>query len=405
MKNTIYKALFFLSLTLLTTVCFFSCEEKSDNGGTPSVDYIRLTNPEKADSAITSAFMGQLIAIIGENLSGARKIWFNDREVTLTPTYVTDNSILVNVSREVPLEKTDKMTITFSSGYNLELDFVVDIPPPAPESMKCEFLPDGDTAVIYGDYFFEPLTVTFAGNREAEIISIEKTELVVSIPAGTEPGQIVFQNIFGTVSSPFLFRDNRNTIVNFDDKPHEDWTAAVISSDTSIYDPVSGNYGLIASSSASAWNWENNMAIFCWGEGVRDTEEPLAQGIVSEMDFKFEVNVQIPWYDIRMEIYFSPYGEEHGRDNVDPSFARWKPWADGAYTTDGWVTVTIPMSEFWFDKDDGNDMEEGTQPLESFTGLTNLNMMVFGPQETDESNTYPVQIFIDNIRIVPHDVE
>ena len=144
----------------------------------------------------------------------------------------------------------------------------------------------------------------------------------------------------------------------------------------------------------------------CWGENVRGNV-PLATGFVPNLDFRFEVNIteEVPWYDIRMEIYFSPYGQGHGRDAVDPSFARWKPWLDGPYSTDGWLTISIPLSEFWFDRDDGTSATVGSQPLQSLDGLTNLNMMVFGPQESDASNTHPVQICVDNIRIVPHTVD
>ena len=404
--KTYSNILFLLAWFLLIGIFSISCE-KEPKKGTPRIDYVRSTDPEKADSTFTSAFLGQLIAIVGENLGGARQIFFNDQEAILTPTYVTDRTILVTVPSAAPLDITNKMTIIFEDGYELIYDFPIEIPAPILTSMKCEYVPDGGTAVLYGDYYFLPTTVTFPGDLEAEITALFQDKIEVTVPAGTTSGRIKVETLFGEAESEFLFRDNRNTIVNFDDLLHEDWTAPVAYADSSPeIAPVSGNYAIIQSEAAAAWNWQNSLAIFAWGENLRGNV-PLATGFVPNLDFRFEVNIteEVPWYDIRMEIYFSPYGQGHGRDAVDPSFARWKPWLDGPYSTDGWLTISIPLSEFWFDRDDGTSATVGSQPLQSLDGLTNLNMMVFGPQESDASNTHPVQICVDNIRIVPHTVD
>lgn len=406
MKTYINNMPLLFSLVLIAGVFITSCnKEDSPSGGVPKIDYIRLTDPEKADSFITTAFMGQLIAIVGEDLGGAREIWFNDRQGILNPSFTTDNCIIANVTRELPENRTDIMKLVFEDGFELQYDFLVDIPPPEISSIVCEYVPDGETVILIGDYFFEPLTVLFPGDLEAEVVNAQKTRLEVTVPVGSSSGQISVENVIGYAISPFLFRDDRNTIVNFDDLLHEDWTAAIAYADsTPEIDPISGNYAIVQSNDVAEWSWENNLAIFAWGENVRG-DVPLATGIVADLDFRFEINVPIPWYDVRMEIYFSPYGEGHGRDAVDPSFARWKPWLTEPYTTSGWVTVSIPLVDFNFDHDDANDAEVGSQPLTNLTGLTNLNMMIFGPQESDPNTTHPVQLCIDNIRIVPNTVE
>ncbi len=406
MKKNLNILPLFLGITLLAGILIISCkEDEKPNGGVPIIDYIRLTDTAAADSFITSAYMGQLIAIVGRNLSGAREIMFNDQPGFLIPTYVTDVSILVNVPSTVPTSINNKMIITFEDGYELQYDFYVDVPPPVITSIKCEYVPDGDIAVLYGDYFFEPITVLWPGDVEVEIVSMEKTKIEVTVPEGATPGQIKIQTLFGEALSPFLFRDNRNTIVDFDLLLHESWTAAVAYADSAPeIAPTSGNYAIIQSDDVTDWDWENNLAVFAWGENVRG-DVPLATGFVPALDFRFEVNVVEPWYDVRMEIYFSPYGQGHGRDAVDPSFCRWKPWLEEPYTTDGWITVSIPLSQFWFDRDDAASAVNGSQPLQNLTGLTNLNMMIFGPRESDASATHPIQVCVDNIRIVPHDIE
>lgn len=90
------------------------------------------------------------------------------------------------------------------------------------------------------------------------------------------------------------------------------------------------------------------------------------------------------------EIFFAPYGGDHGRDIPVP-LARWKPWeATGVYQTDGWVTVTVPLTEFTQDKD-GNPAQ-----LEDLSQYTNFTIMLFG----DASGTQNVLIGIDNPRVV-----
>ncbi len=64
-----------------------------------------------------------------------------------------------------------------------------------------------------------------------------------------------------------------------------------------------------------------------------------------------------------MEIFFGPFAEDHGRDAPGTVFARWKPWKTGPYKTDGWVTVSIPLTEFKYGKDDADDNETGTTSI------------------------------------------
>jgi hypothetical protein len=382
---------------------FLSCEKK-DGGGTPVIHYIRITDPEKADSLLTAAYMGDLIVIVGENLGGAREIWFNDQEAYLTPTYITDETILVNVPSSVPKELNNKMKIVFADGYELLYDFTIDIPGPEIYSIKCEYVPDGGIVKLTGDYFFDPTTVIFPDNLEAEISTMTKTSLEVIVPEGSTTGKIKIRTTFGEVESDFLFRDNRNILLDFDTYFHELWTAPVVYADSAPDPaPCSGNYVTVISDEVGAWDWENYLSIQYWAENSTKGDVPLATGLVNNLIFKFEANVPIEWHDVRMEIYMTIYGNGHGRDaQPPPSHARWMPWKDGPYTTDGWITVSIPLSDFMFDKDDAEDNEEGSRPIADLSILTNLTMMVFGPASAP---FYPVKICIDNVRIVPSTIE
>ncbi len=398
--KTLIKHISLLAIpAFIVGAILISCEKK-DEGGTPSISYIRTTG--NADSTITSAAKGKLIAIIGENLGGAIEIWFNDQEANLTPTYVTDKSILVSVPKVDPLEENNKLTIKFNDGYILYYDFSLDPSGPEIYSIKCEYVPAGGTAYLTGEFFYEPTTVIFPGDVEGTVTSLTQTSLAVTVPEGAQPGKIKVRTNFGIVSSPFLFRDTTNVILDFDSLLHTTWTwtAPIVYAD-SLPDPApcSGNYVTIISDEVSGWDWENSLSIQHLAEDIgRDV--PLATGLVNELIFRFEVNVPIEWYNVKMEIYMTIYGNGHGRDsNPRPSHARWMPWLEGPYTTDGWITMSIPLSEFTFDKGDPETDEIGSNPISDLSILTNLTMMVFGANDSGEY--YPVKICIDNVRIVP----
>ena len=370
-----------------------SCKKEDDkpNGGAPAVYYIRSTDPALSDSLLVGTFMGSLIAIVGDNLADTREIWFNDQKATLNPSYITAKTILVNVPSTVPSTVTNKIRFVFGDGSELLHDFSINIPAPVIAGTKCEYVPDGGTLVLYGDFFFEP-KVTFPGDLQGEITSLSKTEIQVKVPDGAEPGNIVVKTNFGTAKSGFLFRDNRNVLLDYDGRNHETWTAPIVNSPLA---PCSGNYAFFKHAADGAWMWTNELTMQYWAPRGRGNV-PVATGNISDLVLRFEANVPIEWRDVRMEIFFAPFAEDHGRDVPGTVFARWKPWKNGPYTTDGWVTISIPLTEFKYTRDDADDNENGSTQISNLNALTNVTMMLFGPA----NGPNPVQIAIDNVRIV-----
>ncbi len=81
----------------------FSCTEADElapeiktKTGASVVNYIRPTNPQAADSLLVGAFLGDLIAIVGDNLHDAKEMYFNDQKAILTPNYITKNTIITS---------------------------------------------------------------------------------------------------------------------------------------------------------------------------------------------------------------------------------------------------------------------------------------------------------------------
>lgn len=391
MKSFLKITLLLVLSSVVTSIVSCKKDEVKPNNGKPVIYYIRSTNPEVSDSLLVGTFMGSLIAIVGDNLADTKEIWFNDQSATLNPTYITDKTILVNVPSTVPSTVTSKIRIVFGDGSELLHDFSINIPAPVITGIKSEYVPDGGIVVLNGDFFFEP-KVIFPDDLEAEIVSLTKTELQVKVPAGATPGNITVKTNFGTARSSFIFRDNRNVLLDYDGKNHETWTAPIVSSPLA---PCAGSYAFFKHAADGAWMWTNELTMQYWAPRGRGNV-PVATGNVSDLVLKFEANVPIEWKDVRMEIFFGPFAEDHGRDAPGTVLARWKPWKAGPYKTDGWVTVTIPLTEFKYGKDDADDNENGTTSISNLNGLTNITMMLFGPA----AGPNPVQIAIDNVRIV-----
>ncbi len=398
-----FKNIFFFTLLLLGIgFMVISCNKDDDTGGidpnadigNPSVKYIRTTNPDAADSLLTSAFMGSLIAIIGEDLDHTVELWFNDQRASLTPTYVTNETIIVNVPSSVPTEVNDKIRFVFSNGEEMLYDFKVNVPAPLLNSIKCEHVEDGGTVVLYGDFFFEPVEVTFPGGLKGDIVSIEKLQLEVTVPAGATSGNITVSTNFGEAESSFIFRDKRGLFWNFDDLTGGGWRPGNMASDNG----VSGNYAVLSGTVEGDWHWVDDfLEIDLWGQAAGRPPGPLFNGVPDDLLLRFEVNVVKEWTGAWMQFIFSPWDNAGNAVNTNNTVAKgmWIPWeAEGSYITDGWVTVSVPLSEFVYNHERSIDNLALDYPV----GCGSLSVFVWGPVPIPPND---IEIHVDNFRVVP----
>lgn len=331
--NKIVLALFLLAGTALL---FSACKKDNDASGEPKVSYVRVTNPASSDSLLVGASQGKLIAIIGENLGGAVEIWFNDRKATLNPTYITNTSILVNVPSQIPLSINNKMKIVFKDGRTLLHDFTVQISKPLLNSMVSEYVNSGEVAVIRGDYFYPPLTVTFAGGVNGDLVTVTDKEIQVRVPAGAQPGQITVKTNFGETKSNFWFRDNRSIFISSD--PYEGWwNASYVVTAPGAGDPpkINGNY-IRFKKAIGAWSWNELAGGPATAMPVHSKNIPDAAILKPEdYNLKFEVNTMKPYSANMLKINVALNAE-------DNDAYQWKP----PYDTKGqWQTVVIPFEE------------------------------------------------------------
>ena len=358
-------------------VCIYSSCEK-DATGQPRINYVRITAPASSDSLLVGAGQGRLIAIMGENLGKTVEVWFNDQKAVLTPTYITNTSILVTVPTQIPLTITNKIKLIFSDGTQLLYDFVVQISKPTVNSMLCEYVNAGDVAVIRGDYFYAPLKVFFTGGDTGTIVSVKDQEIQVRVPAGAQPGPISVKSNFGETASNFLFRDNRPKIIDGD--PHEGWWGTYLVTNPGANDPqkISGNY-YRQKKQVKAWTWDAPEIAGGPASSMPNHSKNIPDAAIlkpDEYNLKFEINTVKPYVSNRI-------GINVGLNAEDNNNYAWNP----PYDSKGqWHTIVIPFETVY----NSYTVKPAINPNGYWSRI-----LIFGPGDLDGD------ICFDNLRIVP----
>ncbi|MFL5787372.1 MAG: glycan-binding surface protein [Flavisolibacter sp.] len=373
--KSINKIVLLFLMAFGAAAIFTSC--KKENTATPTISYVRITNPQSSDSLLVGAGQGQLIAIVGTNLQNAVEIWFNDQQARLTPTYISNTSILVSVPSQIPQAITNKLKIIFKNGYTLSYDFQVQISKPSVTSMVSEFVNEGEVATILGNYFYGPLTVTFTGGDTAQLVSIQANQIRFTVPAGAQPGPISIKTNFGVTKSDFWFRDPRNHFIDSD--PYEGWhDPGMVVTTPGAGDPeaISGAY-IHVKKFLSSWSW-NEIADGTASSMPNHSKNIPDDAILNPQKYylKFEVNTLKPYDNGMIRI-------NAGTNVQDQVNYQWKPPFD---TKGQWQTVVIPYEEVY--------NSYTVKPVVDPNGY--WAMVLFqGPGDWD------ADIALDNFRIVP----
>jgi len=413
MKSIINKSRRALSnilfAALLTSILFQACQkdEAIEGNGIPVINYVRVTDPLKSDSLVTHAFMGSVIAIIGQNMQDVDEIWFNNQKAFVNFSFVTSTSIIVTVPNVIPSVVTNRLVLINSDKLDtLAYPFGVDVPAPFISGMLCEYVDDGETAVIQGNFFIDdpatPLRVFFPGNLEASIIDFDLNQITVTVPSGTGVGPIQVKSLYGSTRSAFYFRDDRNIILDYDVLTSSgSWRSGTIRNDANS---LKGNYmmlkGQLEDNQGSEDYTGGGFVSELWGDANGRPQANFFTGSPDDYLLKFEANVKV-WTGAYLNICFgpwassvSPYQNQLYWSDVNAR-GLWKPWegtSAGSFKTDGWITVTIPMSDIKYNKNFGPMALDPSK-----TG--SLTLWMKGPSATTGAKS-DLEIYFDNVRIV-----
>lgn len=431
-----------LILTIIAVASSFSlqsCKDQPDefklSDGTPTIYYIRPASYSASDSLLVEAAPQTSICLVGSNLKSIQQMYFNDKKAVLNTSYITDNTLFVQIPSDIPDEVSDKIYMITQAHDTLTYDFHVVIPAPVVTAMKNEWVKVGEDAVITGQYFIDdpnqPLTVTFTGISNSISVkvpaenfkSITRSQLVFTVPEGAEEGQIEVASVYGKGLSKFYFRDSRNLITNFDgatDVIPQGWNIAATYSDVNGVDgqyvqlgPKETEGGWVEELKLPFWcgNWNGDPMSITSGPGI-----PLRNFLDfsdwQNMSFKMELYIpkSNPWSAGAMQILFvnhkqcandswqnNTYIHTKADGGLDLPRALYRPWeTTGSFDTgDEWITVTIPLTDFVYN-DDGTKVSS-TMSIESFDSF------IIWPINGGVDGTTCTPIFrYDNIRVVPN---
>jgi hypothetical protein len=412
-----------------------SCEDEPDKfeltGGKPTVKFVRMTTPEQADSLITGAYMESTICLVGENLTSIHEMYFNDQKAILNTSYITKNTLVVDVPKVIPSEVTDKIYMITAKNDTVTYDFTVKVPAPVISSMTCEWAKPGEEVTLYGRYFIDdenkPMTITMPDGqviKSSQFKDLTQTSVTFDIPANcSEEGKIYAQTIYGKGRSVFQFRDTRGMLFDFDGRTGLDFAnncwhakAAKPADETSI----DGAYiqfgdGSTVMDATGGWN-DSQFAAEYWPGDWSNTYPAEGQGMLltdlvnfsdfANMALKFEMMIPSsnPWSAGAMQII--PASKEkvslftanntYFHDDSDKLPRAWyAPWTTtGSFdTADKWITVSFPFSSFIYYWD-------GTVAGQSLKANSFDSLLIFIVNGQEGKDCTPI-IKVDNIRAVP----
>lgn len=448
MKITkIFSGLLICLSVIFAGSVFTSCEDQPDafelTDGVPEINYIRMPYLAQADSLITEASMQSIICLVGNNLTSIKEMYFNDQKALLNTSYITDHTLIVEIPSDIPGEVSDKIYMVTKGGETVTYDFHVIVPAPSITSMSCEYAKAGEEVTIYGNYFVDdpnvPLKVILPDGQEmTKFNSFTQGTITFNMPECNTEGTIMVESIYGKSESPFHYLDSRGIMFDFDGLTglgNHGWHSRdIISDETSI----TGNFVQLGNGTAKMsedGGWDDSNFSFEYWCGSWDTPQNVTSGdgialhnLVDftnwqNMSLKFEMLVPsaYPWSAGAMQICFEGYDRVTLSGNPIDGFsgtvmganakvfngedgmgvygrAMYRPWTEsGSYDTkDKWVTVTIPLTDFIYDRE-GKAAKETPNKPEDFASLT---MFVVGGGINGTECT-PV-IKIDNIRAVPN---
>ena len=403
-----------VALTSLATMSFTGCKDQPDEykstSGKPEVQYIRL--PQSADSIITKSYLQKTICLVGKNLRSIHKILFNDQQAVLNTSFITDNTLLVDIPKNIPSAVTDKIYMINGAGDTTTYDFHVIVPPPVVSSMSCEYAVAGDEVTVTGDYFiqdpYKPLQITFNDGElpVTEIKSISKNSLTFIVPVGATSGRVSVESVYGKSKSQFVYKDTRNILFDFDGShggltAGHGWRPGRIRNNG-----IDGSYLYLGGANmlgkvGATWD-EDDFAMNYWPEP--SFKELLDTCDINDMALKFECRVPAssPWSASALQMIFTGNNNVTFQTansqyyNADIPRGLWLPWQNsGSFNTGShWTTVTIPLSAF-------NKTYEGQAAGKTITKdmLTGFTFFLWsgGIEGTDCTP----ELDIDNVRVVP----
>ena len=380
------------------------------NHGTATYSFKLYLQPPYINS-ISFDNSGTLVYINGGNFQGIQKITFPvpGTDTALSYTVNKDfNQIVAAIPPGTPFNDSLRVFCTFGSG-------AFSYPPPMSiASVSNENGVSGTTITLMGTNFVGINQVIFPGNLPGTNLMVASaTQLSVMVPSGiTAPDSLRLSGILGTASAPQLFdsyitHPSPGYLCTFENQYGSDntgfvgWTGGYADAPTTTaqYPGGTGASGVLLQSSPMSANAgstsQGNPGLLELNDlpWVSNTNQSI-----NGYSLKFELYVKTPW--TTGSIWIS-VGDWYKWSSYAARFAPWETAPGNKYQPAGWVTITIPLTQFITGNGGQSSWNPSGAPASKFSDYPYTSIVFMA------ANDLPVvvpknsiNVAIDNVRIV-----
>lgn len=376
--NKKYYATITMVLVMLVSMLFNACDNNDSSDGGPitiSKVYLEDVNSSVPDREVTFARLGQLIRVEGTGFTGLKKVYINGFETYFNVVFVSDTSMLINISEDTPTIDADpavRNTIRFVNNSN-EVIYTFEIRSGAPEitSISNTLPKAGEMITVYGSGLTEVKKVIFPGNITVTTgitSDVDGEFFTVTVPAGISPegGSLLVESANGGVYSPAYFNFKKGVILDFDGSgSHGYWgTSASMIQDTDIESAAvgignvsQGKYVPHRPARIASFPAATNRCSEVWtaGTGTDNWRGQLTPYIpastpLDQVALQFDIYVPSAWTNTGF-LKICLINNFNGGEWAGATY-NFVPWltSEGKvvpFKTTGWQTVTIPLNKLY----------------------------------------------------------
>lgn len=443
MKGNIFKKISNNLLSIIGLMVLFfwvlSCSNDDDSAGGPiTVNSVFLQDVDSdiQDREVSFVRIGQLLRLEGSGFTGLKRVFVNGFETSFNPVYISDNSFLLRVSRDTPVidaEEDVRNTIRLAND-NFETTFEFEIRDAAPSITRISHtLPlPGELITVFGTGLVEVTKVIFPGDIEVtENITFDEDDgefFTVIMPEGVseEGGSITIESANGSAASPAYFNFREGVILDFDGRGGLGEFGNTIRQDDLESAPIGeghvsqGTYVPHRPEGVDVFNAGTNRITEVFTDGNESWRSQLTPFIpadtpLEEVGFQFDVFVPQEWEGSGY-LQILLINNFNGGEWTGGTYG-YVPWiVDGeieGFETEGWTTVTIPLSDFYLFEEEDDATFEDVLTLRETANFKNFGFFFNNTDVTLNNVTrrnnsdviFPasdtsVDVYSDNLRIV-----
>ncbi|MEO7768875.1 MAG: glycan-binding surface protein, partial [Ferruginibacter sp.] len=356
---------------------------------------------------------GTLLFINGFNFQGVSKITFPVPGIDTALSY-TVNKTFTQLTAVIPPGNAFIDSIRVYATFG-KASFTYP-PPMSISSVSNENAAMGTTITVTGTNFIGINQVIFPGNiMGTNIQSISVNQLTVIVPTGiTTTDSLRMKGALGSVTSPQLF----DSYITHPSPGYLSTFEAQYAGDNTGFVGWTGGYSDASTASKSYPGGTGATGVLLQQSPMGGNSSPTNQGNpgilqlnavpwvantsvpTSNYSMKFEIFVAKPWS--AGEIWIS-LGGWYGWNRYTARYAPWTTANGGIFNPSGWVTVTIPLSEFItkneFWQTAWNPAGTPASMIKDF-GATDVAFMMANDQASPSLPAGTLSLAVDNIRIV-----